>query len=368
MAELQLSYKGSYHHVLPATAVPWSHLNMVHSGSSFTSGERLGLSLLAGTSAVSACAVVCLLSYIVYSAVCIVPGSSRRWQVRGPVEVYFLNQLVWDLVQASGGLMNIKWATDATVQPGTYCSAQGAIKQLSDVGSAMSSLIISLFTLRVVCFWRIGRTDTDEKDHKRKLIWSVIVVASLWIALGVLVGVNMAVSKNGRFYAPTGYWCWISAEYSVQRTATDFAFIWTTASCSIVVYGMLFLYLKGYITTDGWRVRVRRHADPLHVHGHLRQAYGLLFYPLVYILTILPLSAARYTTFAHHQVPFAVTCFCDAIYLSNGLLNVLLFSFTRPHLLPHDPEVPNFAPQSRRSRTTTETHNGDSLWGERSFY
>jgi len=37
-----------------------------------------------------------------------------------------------------------------------------------------------------------------------------------------------------------------------------------------------------------------------------------------------------------------VIFFVDAIYLSNGLFNVLLFSVTRPFLLPHDP--PNLSP------------------------
>ena len=30
------------------------------------------------------------------------PDSSRRWRIGGPTEVYFLNQLGWDLVQAAG--------------------------------------------------------------------------------------------------------------------------------------------------------------------------------------------------------------------------------------------------------------------------
>jgi hypothetical protein len=55
----------------------------------------------------------------------------------------------------------------------------------------------------------------------------------------------------------------------------------------------------------------------------------------------LPVSIARYSTFAHHHVPYAVTIFVDMIYLSNGLFNVLLFSITRPFLLPHDPPNPN---------------------------
>jgi len=86
---------------------------MANSGPPFTFGERLGLILLVETSAVSACAIIGLLSYIAYSAVCIIPGSSRRWRIGGPTEVYFLNQLLWDLVQAVGGLMNVKWAVDA---------------------------------------------------------------------------------------------------------------------------------------------------------------------------------------------------------------------------------------------------------------
>ena len=99
---------------------------MALTGSTFTFGERIGLVLLAETSAVSACAIIGLLSYIAvscvpslrrnhdvnrlvvsfskYSVVCVTPGSSRRWRLGGPAEVYFLNQLTWDLVQAIGEL------------------------------------------------------------------------------------------------------------------------------------------------------------------------------------------------------------------------------------------------------------------------
>ena len=52
---------------------------------------------------------------------------------------------------------------------------------------------------------------------------------------------------------------------------------------------------------------------------------------------VLPISIVRYITFAHHHVPYSVIFFVDVIYLSNGLFNVLLFSNTRPDLLPHDP-------------------------------
>jgi len=341
---------------------------MAHPGSPFTFGERLGLILLAETSAVSACSIIGLLSYIAYSAVCIIPGSSRRWRIGGPAQVYFLNQLLWDLVQAIGGLMNVKWAVDADVKSGAYCSAQGAVKQMSDVGSAISTLIISFYTLRVLCFWRIGNndgeTDTEQKEWKMRLSSSFVVVACLWAALGLLVGINVAVDGVRHFYGPTGYWCWIRAEYSVQRTATDFVFMWATVLCTSVAYGILFLYFKGYITTDGWHIRVCRKPESLNVLGPPRQAYGLLFYPLVYTVTITPISVARYSAFAHHQVPFAVTCFVDIIYLSTGLLNVLLFSFTRPYLLPHDPPISDTMSESESFHSISIINIADTSHNE----
>ena len=51
-------------------------------------------------------------------------------------------------------------------------------------------------------------------------------------------------------------------------------------------------------------------------------------------------------------------CFVDIIYLSLGLLNVLLFSFTRPYLLPHDPLIPDATAESRPSIAIIGTFPG----------
>ncbi|KAI9446841.1 hypothetical protein H4582DRAFT_613174 [Lactarius indigo] len=340
------------------------------SPASFTFGERLGLILLAETSAVSACAVIGLLSYIAYSAVSVTRGSSIRWRLSSPAEVYFLNQLSWDLVQAVGGLMNIKWAIDASVQPGSFCSAQGAIKHLSDVGAALSTLIISLYTLRTLCFSKvIFQPDEEEKARKTSLRRSFIIVACLWSAVGLLVVVNIAANGAHRFYGPAGYWCWIQRAYSVQRTAADFSFMWATAIFNIAIYAVVFLYFRGYITTNGWKIRVSRKPNTDNVLGPLKQAYGLLFYPLVYIFSVLPLSAVRYSSFAHHDVPFEVTVFTDIIYLSSGLLNVLLFSITRPFLLPHDLPKPDSVSDIVISHgiTIANSPHKDSAQGHESY-
>jgi len=49
--------------------------------------------------------------------------------------------------------------------------------------------------------------------------------------------------------------CWITSEFSVQRTVADFLWMWIAAFSSLLAYVVLFLVLRGYITVNGWRVR-----------------------------------------------------------------------------------------------------------------
>jgi hypothetical protein len=71
------------------------------------------------------------------------------------------------------------------------------------------SKIISLYTLRVLCFWRIGesesRTETEEKERKTSLNHSLVVIVCLWVVISLLVSINIAVQGAHRFYGPTGY-------------------------------------------------------------------------------------------------------------------------------------------------------------------
>ena len=81
--------------------------------------------------------------------------------------------------------------------------------------------IISLYTLRVVCFWRVGDSDKETgftrenvPVRKRSLFHSLAVVACLWCFLGLLVIVNVVVDGVQQFYGPTGYCEFIPASES----------------------------------------------------------------------------------------------------------------------------------------------------------
>jgi hypothetical protein len=55
---------------------------------------------------------------------------------------------------------------------------------------------------------------------------------------------------------------------------------------------------------------------------------------------VLPLAAARYNDFAKgdsaNATPFSVLVLADGFYLISGFLNVILYAYIRPDLLPHD--------------------------------
>ncbi|KAI9462443.1 hypothetical protein BJY52DRAFT_1210803 [Lactarius psammicola] len=308
---------------------------------SLTFGYRIGIFILAEISAVSASAIVILSAYIVYSAVSIRPGSRRRWRLESPVHLFLLNQLVCDLIQALGGLMNMKWAFDGTVHQGTFCTAQGLIKQLADVGTALSAGNVAIYTFSIVIF-RLKPTDPN-------MFRASLIVAGIWVSIILDVAINVGINGASRFYGPTGPWCWIAREFRIQRTVADFMWMWISAFSSLLAYLAVFLVLKGFISVEGWRVRwTYGQESPIILRSH-DLAYKMLAYPIIYIITVLPLAAARYSEFSGHKPPFAVTVIADGFYLSSGLLNVLLYAYTRPFLLPHSSDTPDNRTVSIRS-------------------
>ena len=49
--------------------------------------------------------------------------------------------------------------------------------------------------------------------------------------------------------------CWITGEFSVQRTVADFLWMWISAFSSLLAYIAVFLVLGGYVAVEGWHVQ-----------------------------------------------------------------------------------------------------------------
>ncbi|OJA16219.1 hypothetical protein AZE42_00100 [Rhizopogon vesiculosus] len=260
----------------------------------FDFGERLGLAFIVEGAILSVLAITTLLAYITYSAVTIRLGATRRWSTDTHIHYYFLNLMIFDLIQAIGGMFNITWIDAAGIYPGTICTTQGAFKQPLMSVCRNSTMAIAFHTMQVLVLkWKT--------PPRAALLGSVII----WVTVGLMVGIPNVIVDN--FYGPTGHWCWIERN-NFDRIGLQYLWMWVAAFLTVVVYIFLALVVKRIIIIDG--------------------------YPAVYIITVLPITAARFTQFKTDNVPWAVTAWADTLLILSGFFNTILYTLTRPKLLP----------------------------------
>ncbi|KAF9236419.1 hypothetical protein BU15DRAFT_76993 [Melanogaster broomeanus] len=322
----------------------------------FTFGTRLWMVFMAEAAAMSALAVSALLTYITYSAVTIQQNASRRWSTDTHIHYYFLNLMICDLLQAIGGLLSIKWIAEACVYSSAVCTVQGLLKHVGEVGVALSTTVITLHTLQVLAF----RQNSSPKFAR-------VILAIIWVTIALLVGIPNAVQRS--IYDPAGAWCWIR-EPIHELISLQYMWMWTAALLNIVVYVFLALVVGRVIIIEGHKIRLPRgdgrrqqtstfseNLDSEHRRDEGAIALQMLFYPAVYTLTVLPISAARFSAFTDHSVPFSLTAIAETLFALSGLLDVALYSLTRPKLMPQreareqPPSVMLRSPSTRTYRT-----------------
>lgn len=297
-----------------------------------TGSQAAGLLVLVITSSVSALAVLTLLTVIAISAWNTRKVNNPNMFVRSHAAAYLISLLICDLLQAIGSIMNAQWYVQQAVSFQPFCTAQGVIKQISDVGTALWALTIALHTFWVL-FLRL--------EVRRAVMISALV--ALWAAIGTLVisgPATLNIKEKGPFYAISGYWCWISDQYPISHITLDYMFMFLSAFLSFILYSLVYLKMRGNITIVGWKLRFRLHrgsgSSGLAADTQtIAIAKQMLLYPVAYTILISPIAISRFIGFSGREVSFGVTIFSDTIYLLSGLVNVLLFFVTRRVLPRH---------------------------------
>ncbi|PFH54777.1 hypothetical protein AMATHDRAFT_52684 [Amanita thiersii Skay4041] len=297
----------------------------------FTFGVRLGIVFIIQSASLSLLAVTALLLYIVWTSNLFRRSPPAR-NVRSHIHYYFVNLLISDLIQAIGGIINIKWVKDATVLAGPLCTAQGILKQVGDVGVALTTTVIAIHTVCVLAFlW--------HPPHKI-VAMSILFI---WTFISLAVGLGVASHRSQPYYGPTQYWCWITSSFDAERLWLEYFWMYLAAFVNLICYATIALVIKGVIVFDGLKVRIPRKEDRVdHIIATLvetdaRQssaiASQMLLYPAVYIITVSPIAVVRWMAFSGKTVPFAATACAGIVFSSSGLFNVILYTKTRPKLL-----------------------------------
>jgi len=302
----------------------------------YTGQEAQGVTILVVVSCISLLAVVVLLLVIALSAFNTRGSLDNHLFVRTHVAAYFVSLLLCDFIQAVGSIINTVWLHRMGVYFGETCVLQGVLKQTSDIGTALWTLVIAIHTFCLLFL---------ELKTRAFVLW--ITLLGGWSAIAALVILGPATlntEKRGPFFGVSGYWCWISPNYATQRITLDYLFMFLAAFISFILYILIFLRLRGTIVRNGWRIRFRKTSEPESGNWRgqkfaddqaMRIAKQMLLYPIAYVILIFPIAVSRFASWAGNNVPFEVTIFTAAIFLLSGLVNVVLFT-TTSRILPGD--------------------------------
>ncbi|KAG8939262.1 hypothetical protein FRC03_006417 [Tulasnella sp. 419] len=313
----------------------------------FTYGERLGMAFSVEAGFLSTLAVSVLLTAIVYKAIRrrLDPDSRIQPFFRSPMDYLFLILLFNDFIQSMGYVTILVWARDGKVTPGTTCTAQGILQHVGEVGTALSTLAIAIYTFKSLLLpWTVHRA--HQPWLMPLVVFGLVSLFQLLMTLIPAVGIHDNPEKP--FYGVAGYWCWITAYYSGERLGLEYVIFWFVALVNIFLYIPLFLGLRGnlivrpHINPSWWRIcsvtwQSIRHEDTWsHSSGTRFDKYSLqmLAYPIVYILIILPSSINRWASPRVANWPSAMSFFACTTLALSGLINVILYVTTRPSLLP----------------------------------
>ncbi|KAF8274450.1 hypothetical protein EI94DRAFT_1782365 [Lactarius quietus] len=301
-----------------------------------TPGQSIGLALTAEASFISLTAVIVVLILIGRNVL-----RHRRVLPKGdwtlfqePADIYMFSLFLYDILQAMGGILDVRWAHNGIVRTGSYCTAQGIIQQMGELGVALITLSLTIQTF-VVALWKVG-------IRARDIACCAVILATVFIVLWVGLGNDI----HKHYETPTPYWCWIGARFNRERLAGEYIWLWITLLASVVTYIPLYFWTNGRLSIDPKKWYKFQLIESKEGYQQRRAALGMLLlpsYPLAYSLMVLPLSITRWLQFKnkHKHVASAATFFSVSVFNLSGAINVLLFLIVRPRLLLFFPPEEN---------------------------
>jgi len=230
----------------------------------------------------------------------------------------------------------------------TLCIAQAAMKQTSNVGMALWSLVIAFDT-----FWLLFYSKTVP------ITAFYVIIISVWsfLAFVVVLGPSIATPGAGPFYGISdwGFYCWITTNYITGGYTLDCLFRLITVVFSFLFYSLSSFRLRGNIVTNGWKVSFQRRValnkpwnhlpnavmDPQKNERVITVARQMMWYPITYAILVVPITVTRIIDLSGVAVPYQQIIVCDTIFMLSGFADAILFTTTR-RVLPANEIFPDF--------------------------
>ncbi|KAH9974012.1 hypothetical protein BGW80DRAFT_1226070 [Lactifluus volemus] len=273
------------------------------------------------------------------------------------IPIIFASLLTSNLLQSIGTLVDLRWVLGGGVFSGSLCSFQGGIKQAGNVGTAVWSFSLALHSFNLLFL---------RSRISRRSKWLTLALGWFFVVFVVSIG-PLAIQKksDGPYFGPSGFWCWITVQYPTSQLCLEYILEWMSAFFSFLLYMTVLLRVRGNLiqkTNGKWSLRwvsrseswqlafARDYLDSCTV----KMAAIIVWYPVTYTALIVPISIARFASYAGAPIPNSVTFLADIVFALEGFANLLLFFGTR-RFIPDLTTIPDLStPRSRLDKNSPE--------------
>ncbi|EIN08781.1 hypothetical protein PUNSTDRAFT_143499 [Punctularia strigosozonata HHB-11173 SS5] len=294
--------------------------------------ERAGLAIIGVAGLCSAICSFSLLSYLLF----INGHYPSSWRIqRSPLATgirefcanamgrYLMSLMVSDFIQGTAFAANVRWAQRRGVVQDSVCKFQGILSQVGDMGIPLWSLVIAVHTF---CLLYMKRKPAP---------WiAIVVLPVVWafdIAMPLIGTIGLEGRlKRGSFWGPSGAWCWVADNYRFYRIAFFYAWVFLTLSFSVIIYTLIYLKFTGIFHGTPIRsVPSSVSEQTIITHRMVKIARRLMWYPIMYMVIVVPVTICRLGSLAGWDAPFGLYVFAGVCFASSGTINSFLFLFTR---------------------------------------
>ncbi|KAJ6499676.1 hypothetical protein C8R47DRAFT_1111335 [Mycena vitilis] len=300
----------------------------------YTNAERNTVIILVASGLVSFAALFVLFGLTIFM--------SKRY-AHTHFQAYFICLLLANTMQAWSSTMSLKWVEMHGVVDGPFCSAQGGITQGGNLGSALWSFVIS---------WHLFNLLFLRYKTPKMISWGVIVFGWSFVFTIVFLGpVAIETVNRGPYFGVSGLWCWITASYHTEQIYLEYFFQCLSVAVNFLLHVLTLLRVRGnLLRVDGrWRMRFVPLGDSWQLSlgrdftdsSMLRLAQHMIWYPVAYAATTLPMEIVRMVEFCGMEVPLWAQALTGAIFNLGGFVNVVLFLGAR-RFFPDAGSIPEF--------------------------
>ncbi|KAL1750567.1 hypothetical protein FB107DRAFT_169318, partial [Schizophyllum commune] len=235
---------------------------------------------------------------------------------------YAVCLLVANMCNCISGLMGIKYTVDSGIEDSEAFELITAVMmQLGNCATAYFTVAIAFHS-----FASLGL-----RIRHSAVIGTVTITAG-WVGSVLLVTLpTLAPRDAGPLYGISGLSCAVRDVYPTQQFEFHILPIFIASVLSAILYSLIFLVLRGTLKIrDGISLNFNPAAryDMTEGQGYhqfvVSIAHSLVWYPIVYIILMLPYSITLLLAISGFAVPFAVIMVAFVLYFMISVANVLL--------------------------------------------